>query len=100
MNKIYLYSIIFFILIFGLGQIVFAEDIKFQGFEGDANDNWDSNLTPASYLISGDNWGPLTSLSTITPNSGSKFWGIQDIENPTVGEGASAVEHTMDFSAR
>ena len=65
-------------------------------------DLWTYTATPEAYngASSGDKWDPTTDVgSHITgPNSGTKFWGIRDIENTHAGQ-SPGVEHYLTFSA-
>jgi len=75
--------------IFGLGQT-----ILFQDFEGGLDD-WSYTLNPTSYTASGDIWEIKTSLNSISPSSGTHFWGMQDLNNPN---GGGNFEHTLTFN--
>ncbi|MDT0293832.1 T9SS type A sorting domain-containing protein [Mesonia ostreae] len=73
------------------GQII---NIKNQSFENSGN-NWNYSVNPDSYNISGDVWDIVASLSSISPNEGSKFWGMQDLDN---NNGGGSFAHTLTFS--
>lgn len=81
------------VIALSLTSVVFAAvDVTFQGFEpGDA---WSYTAYPTPYNVSGDVWGTVSSLSSITPSEGTTFWGMQDLEN---GNGGGAFDHTLTF---
>ncbi len=65
-----------------------------QDFEGTTADTWTFQTTPASYNQSGDVWSQVDALGGIVPNSGTNFWGMQDLENTN---GGGDFEHRLDF---
>jgi hypothetical protein len=73
----------------------YSQTILYQDFEGGA-DSWGYTLNPSTYDISGDVWGVKTSLSSISPSSGTQFWGMQDLDNPN---GGGNFDHTITFNA-
>ena len=88
MKKIYF--LLFSLLLSGL---MFGQTIAFQDFEG-GSDDWSYTATPANFNGGGDTWDIVSSLSSIQPQSGSKFWGVRDLQNGnnTSGDG------TLDFA--
>jgi hypothetical protein len=83
------------IILFSTSSFGFSQTIFYQDFEGGADD-WNYTLNPATYSASGDIWEIRTALSTISPSSGTQFWGMQDLEN---SNGGGAFEHTITFNA-
>jgi len=83
--------------------------IEYQGFEGTASDNWTFAATPTAYNtetagdrleVNGDDdvWNRIKKFTgdIDSPANGSFFWGMQDLDNPSVG---SDITHTLDFNA-
>lgn len=75
-------------------QEIASANLVFQSFEGNAKDNWNYTVNPAAYNASGDVWNTVSSLSSISPNDQSNFWGMSDLEN---GNGGGAFYHTITF---
>ncbi|HIB36851.1 T9SS type A sorting domain-containing protein [Mesonia sp.] len=76
-----------------LGNNVNAQTtLASQSFEGSGT--WNYTPNPATYNVSGDVWGIVSSLSSITPTDGSNFWGMQDLEN---ANGGGAFYHVLNF---
>ena len=88
MKKLYLLFTFLLISTLSFGQTTLAN----QDFEGSGT--WSYTESPATYNVSGDVWAVVGSLSTITPQSGSKFWGMQDLDNTN---GGGAFDHTLSF---
>ncbi|MFT4660878.1 MAG: hypothetical protein ACI8XB_001147 [Patiriisocius sp.] len=65
--------------------------IDFQGFEGGG---WAYTTNPLAYSNI-DTWAIVGSIGSINPASGSLFWGMEDLDNPTAGAG---VVHTLTFN--
>jgi hypothetical protein len=74
----------------------FAQQVLFQGFEGDPSNNFSYTSTPARYnnIAAEDVWSDTTATTQITPVSGNKQWFMRDLENPS---GGGAFEHALDF---
>ncbi|MDC9723449.1 MAG: lamin tail domain-containing protein [Urechidicola sp.] len=89
MKKTYLTLITLFITALSFGQTIAAQD-----FESLGSDTWVPVIAPATYNVSGDVWATVASLSSISPQSGSNFWGMQDLNN---GNGGGAFDHTLAF---
>ncbi|HRI62060.1 MAG TPA: lamin tail domain-containing protein, partial [Saprospiraceae bacterium] len=89
----------FFLKIFLLlfAAQAFAQQTRFQGFEGTANDNWVFAASPAKYNVPAaeDFWTDTTATNQISPASGSRFWYMLDLENPS---GGGAFFHTLSFA--
>ncbi len=71
--------------------------ISYQDFES-SGDTWNYTPYPNPYNVSNDTWDTVTSLHSgaITPNSGSYFWGMRDLDNPN---GGGDFRHTLTFDA-
>ena len=82
-------------------------NIRFQGFEGTAGDNWTFAVTPATYNtemtgdpleVNGDEdvWARIKEFTgdISSPATGTFFWGIEDLNNPS---GGGNFNHTLDF---
>ena len=85
-----LYILLFTILISSacIGQTPLGA----QDFEGAGT--WSYTETPASYNLNSDVWAIVGSLSSISPQSASNFWGMRDLEN---ANGGGAFDHTLAF---
>lgn len=79
----------------GLSEVV-SSKVAFQSFEGNSSDTWNYSINPSRYNVSGDVWDSISSLSSITPNDQSLFWGMQDLDNTN---GGGSFYHTMTFDA-
>ena len=88
MKKLYFLLFTFLITSLSFGQTTVAT----QDFEGAGT--WAHTPTPAVYNVSGDVWDVVSTLSSINPQSGANFWGMQDLENPN---GGGAFDHTLAF---
>jgi len=66
-----------------------------QNFEA-AGDTWNYSPYPSPYNILEDTWDTVASLNggAITPQSGSLFWGMRDLDNPN---GGGAFRHRLTF---
>lgn len=67
-----------------------------QDFGGEFTEGWAFTPDPAPYLVGGDIWDTVQTLSDITPVTGSYFWGMQDLDNPN---GGGSFWHTLSFAA-
>ncbi len=83
------------LLIVSISAGISQSTIVYRDFES-ASDNWNYTATPPPYNVSGDTWDSVTSLSSITPQSGSYFWGMRDLDNPN---GGGAFRHKLIFDA-
>ena len=74
----------------GFGQTT----IVFQDFES-GSDDWHFTLNPATFDAGGDTWAVVASLGSITPTSGSNFFGVQDLNSPsgTTGFGSISFDY-------
>jgi hypothetical protein len=81
-----------------LANQAFAQQTRLQGFEGTASDNWNFTTSPAKYNVPAaeDFWTDTTATNQISPASGSRFWFMLDLENPS---GGGAFFHTLSFQA-
>jgi len=73
---------------------LWAAQIVFQGFEG--SDTWNYTNDPSTFNGGGDTWDIVSSIGSISPATGSYFWGIRDLDcpsNPNSGVG------TLTFDA-
>lgn len=52
-----------------------------QDFEGQASDNLPFTASPATYNANGDVWAVVASEGSITPSTGTMFWGGRDVNN-------------------
>ncbi|MGB0523573.1 MAG: lamin tail domain-containing protein, partial [Flammeovirgaceae bacterium] len=70
--------------------------IAFQDFEGGADD-WSFTPNPTTYNVSDDIWANVTTVggTVSAANSGSNFWGMEDLEN---SNGGGAFDHTLTFA--
>lgn len=91
MKKIYFLLVAIVVTSFSFAQTTLA----LQDFEGIVTDTWTYTETPTTYTASGDIWSVVSSLSSITPQSGANFWGMQDLNNPN---GGGNFDHTLAFS--
>jgi hypothetical protein len=76
----------------------FAQQTRLQGFEQTVNDNWAFTASPAKYNVAPpaeDYWTDTTATNQISPASGSRFWFMLDLENPS---GGGAFFHTLSFA--
>jgi len=83
-------SILLFIFLLGV-VFSYSQTIAKQSFET-SGDTW----TPMTFstppcTVGNDRWDFSTSLSTITPNDGSQFWGIQDLRGNCGGAGFESI---------
>ncbi len=94
MAKRFTFSCFIFLL---FSPSTFAQ-IARNGFEGTAADTWGFTATPVGYNVSADEdfWTDTTVTPQIAPFAGSRFWFMQDLENPN---GGFAGFHTLDFQA-
>ena len=84
---------------------VVAQSVR-QGFEGTAADTWSFTATPATYNFPNlnDIWAAVPSVGTTVtgtsvqagPAAGAALWGMQDLQNPTVGD--VPAWHFLDFA--
>ncbi len=84
MRKNIFYSLL--LIVFAMPILIKGQTtIKFQGFEGTANDTWSYTVNPATFNSNGDVWAVVDnsfhSFTTI-PSEGSKFWGVEDLNSP------------------
>ena len=72
--------------------------LNWQSFEGGA-DNWSYTVFPPKYNCTGDDtWSDTTRLFDIlSPIDGSRFWGMNDLDNG--GCGGGDFRHTLTFPA-
>jgi hypothetical protein len=72
--------------------------LNWQSFESGA-DNWNYTVFPPKYNCTGDDtWSDTTSMFDIlSPADGSRFWGINDLDNG--GCGGGDFRHTLTFPA-
>ncbi len=71
--------------------------IVYQDFEN-SGDTWNYTPYPTPYNVSGDTWDTVSSLhnGVITPENGSYFWGMRDLNNPN---GGGDFRHRLTFDA-
>lgn len=72
-------------LLFSLSINYAQTTIAKQSFEQNASDTWSMILSTPACTSGADSWDYRTSLSTITPNDGSQFWGITDLNGSCGG---------------
>ncbi len=86
----------YFLLLFAfvvLNTVAFGQTtLAAQDFGGSGT--WTFTATPTPYDVDSDVWNTVSSLSNISPQSGSTFWGMQDLEN---GNGGGDFDHTLEF---
>jgi hypothetical protein len=77
-----------------------AQQVRTQGFERSAADNFLFVATPSPYNVTAagadDFWVDTTATNQISPASGNRFWYMLDLENPN---GGGAFFHNLDFEA-
>ena len=93
------------ILTIGLLGTNFLFSQKFQGFEKSGSDNWQftTNYARYNYISLTDQWADTSEIGTtsgsdlkITARTGTKLWGMRDLNNPVT---ALSPRHYMDFEA-
>lgn len=92
-------------LALGLSTAAARAQSAAQGFEGAATDTWTYTATPASYNVPADNdqWAVLSDVGTTgtngvqaTPTSGTRLWGLRDIQGPPTND--VSTWHFLDFA--
>lgn len=96
MRSFYQFSFLKTLLLLLVNQ-AFAQQTFFQGYEGQAGDNWAFTATPPAYNVkaSEDFWADTTATNQIDPATGDRFWFMLDLENTA---GGGAFFHTLDFA--
>lgn len=102
-------SIVALIWFLCVPQLVSAALIASQSFEGTAADTWSFTPTPVTYNdettgspleVNGDQdvWAAIEEFTgdIDNPASGSRFWGMQDLNNPN---GGGNFDHALGFDA-
>ncbi len=87
MKRIFLVFIFIFVFIPSQAQTVIAK----QSFEA-SGDTWTPlNFSTPPCTVGNDVWNYVTSLSSITPNEGTRFWGIRDLNGSCGGNGFETI---------
>jgi len=80
------------LIIFLLFSVIGFSQISHQNF--DTQTSWGYTENPSDYDISSDTWTIVSTMSSLTPTSGTKFWGMRDLNNPN---GGGNFYHTLTF---
>ena len=77
--------------------ITYSQVIVEQGFDSNVPaSEWVYTAQPVEYEVGTDIWGPVETMSTITPLNGDRFFGMRDLNNTN---GGGSDEQILSFAS-